>query len=325
MDARKLHQFLVVCRCGSITGAAKRLNIAQPALSHAIQTLEEDLGVPLLVRHARGIVLTEFGEVVAAQAEIVSRELQRTRAMISDRIASPSGRIRIGQPAVLAGGIAALLVEAIKRKLESLHIEVVTGSARSNRDAVASGELDAALTYQAEVDTEVSLRPLVVEDLAVAMPVAAAVPQKLSFVDLERTPLILLPRHDPIRQAMDSAAIRAGIRLLVHAELGAIEDVIAAVNLAGCPALLPRFVVTRFAQAGAVGQTGFGDPRVALCLFLMMARNRPLKRAASIACDVLLETIEDLVRTSAWPGRYVGHIDSAANLITIFTNADKGP
>jgi hypothetical protein len=89
----------------------------------------------------------------------------------------------------------------------------------------------------------------------------------------------------------------------------AIEDVIAAVNLTGYPAPLPRFVVTRFAQAGRVGQSGLSDPRAPLCLFLMMARNRPLKRAASIACDVLVETIEDLVRTSAWPGRYVGHID----------------
>src|SRR5215467_3928746 len=93
MDARKLQQFLVVCRAGSITGAAKRLNIAQPALSHAIQALERELGVPLLVRHARGIALTEFGEVVAAQAEIVGQELQRTRRLVAERVESPSGRI----------------------------------------------------------------------------------------------------------------------------------------------------------------------------------------------------------------------------------------
>jgi DNA-binding transcriptional LysR family regulator len=323
MDARKLQQFLVVCRSGSITGAAKRLNIAQPALSHAIQTLEEELGVPLLVRHPRGIALTEFGEVVAAQAEIVGHELQRIRALIAERVSSPSGRMRIGQPSVLAGGIAAPLVEALKRKLDGLRMEVVPGDTRSNRDAVASGELELALTYQAEADMEISLRPLVVEDLAVALPVTSGlVAKRLSFVDLEKTPLILLPRNDPIREAMDSAAARAGVRLSVYAEFGAIEDVLAAVKETGHPAILPRFVVARAAQAGIVAQAGLSEPRVSLCLFLMLARKKPLPKAVLTARDVLLETIENLVRTDAWPGRYVGHIDSAANLVTIFTNVN---
>src|SRR4051794_37550984 len=104
MDVRKLQQFLAVSRSGSITAAARRLNIAQPALSHAIQALEDDLGAPLLVRHARGIILTEIGEVVAVQAEIISRELQRTRDIVAQRLASPSGRVRLGQPNMLTGG-----------------------------------------------------------------------------------------------------------------------------------------------------------------------------------------------------------------------------
>jgi LysR family transcriptional regulator, nitrogen assimilation regulatory protein len=323
MDARKLQQFLAVCRCGSITGAAKRLNIAQPALSHAIQALEQDLGVPLLVRHARGIALTEFGEVVAGQAEIVSMELQRTRALIKERIASPAGRIRIGQPSVLAGGIAVSLVEALKRKMDSLHLEIIPGNARSNRDAVASGELDLALSYQAEADAEVSLRPLVVEDLAVATPVATGVSnQKLTFVDLEGTPLIALPRGDPIREAMESGAAGAGVRLSVYAEFGAIEDAIAAVNQTGHRAVLPRFAVARAAQAQLVGLATLGDPRVPLCLFLVTARSRTPQRAARLVGDILLETTEHLVRTGTWPGRYVGHIDSAANFVTVFTNAE---
>jgi DNA-binding transcriptional LysR family regulator len=159
--------------------------------------------------------------------------------------------------------------------------------------------------------------------LAVALQVTPGpVTKKLSFIDLEKTPLILLPRNDPIREAIDSAAARTGVRLCVYAEFGAIEDVLAAVTDNGHPAILPRFVVARAARAGIVAPAGLSEPRVPLCLFLMMARNRPFTRAVLAARDLLLETIENLVRTDAWPGRYVGQIDSAANLVTIFTNAD---
>ena len=57
MTPRQLKYFVAISRAGSITGAADILKIAQPALSQHIASMEAEIGVPLLSRHARGVEL----------------------------------------------------------------------------------------------------------------------------------------------------------------------------------------------------------------------------------------------------------------------------
>lgn len=84
----QLRYFVTVSEEGQITRAAKRLHLAQPALSQAIAQLESQLGVELLVRHPRGVALTDAGEaflvkaraVLAAEAETAQMALSLRRA-----------------------------------------------------------------------------------------------------------------------------------------------------------------------------------------------------------------------------------------------------
>src|SRR5690606_28476421 len=61
MDIRRLRYFIEIVEAGSLSKAAERLRIAQPALSQTLQSLEAELGVGLVVRHSRGVVATETG------------------------------------------------------------------------------------------------------------------------------------------------------------------------------------------------------------------------------------------------------------------------
>ncbi len=72
MEFRRGHllYFVTVAEEGQITGAARKLHLAQPALSQAIAQLESDLGVELLQRHARGVTLTAAGEAFLAKARV---------------------------------------------------------------------------------------------------------------------------------------------------------------------------------------------------------------------------------------------------------------
>jgi DNA-binding transcriptional LysR family regulator len=98
MDFRRGHllYFVTVVEEGQITRAAKRLHIAQPALSQAIGQLESDLGVALLERHARGVRLTPAGEVFFEKARIAveawDEALETAQSLARDR----SGTIDFG-------------------------------------------------------------------------------------------------------------------------------------------------------------------------------------------------------------------------------------
>src|SRR5262245_30705744 len=79
MDLRALKYVAEAARLGSITKAAARLHVAQPALSRQIRLLEEELGVILLLRHRRGVRPTKEGLDFVRSAEVLLRMAQQIR------------------------------------------------------------------------------------------------------------------------------------------------------------------------------------------------------------------------------------------------------
>jgi LysR family nitrogen assimilation transcriptional regulator len=74
MELERLRMFLAVAECGSFTEAAKRLFVSHSTMSRAVAALERELGVPLLRRNSRSVVLTPAGEVLLDRAEALLRE-----------------------------------------------------------------------------------------------------------------------------------------------------------------------------------------------------------------------------------------------------------
>ena len=76
----RLRQFVALAEHGSFGKAAATLNISQPALTKSIHTLEATLGVRLFDRHSRGVVLTDFGNLVVSHTkDLVAREAELLR------------------------------------------------------------------------------------------------------------------------------------------------------------------------------------------------------------------------------------------------------
>lgn len=95
MDWDKLRIFHAVAEAGSFTHAGELLNLSQSAVSRQIGALEESLGVPLFHRHARGLILTEQGELLNRTAREMFTRLSFTAARIMDTRERPWGPLRI--------------------------------------------------------------------------------------------------------------------------------------------------------------------------------------------------------------------------------------
>ena len=80
MTTVSLRYFATVARRGSIREAAEELHVAQSALSRQIQKLEQEFGVPLFQRHARGVELTSAGEIFLRHARSSLRQTERVRS-----------------------------------------------------------------------------------------------------------------------------------------------------------------------------------------------------------------------------------------------------
>jgi len=95
MDWDKLRIFHAVAEAGSFTHAGERLNLSQSAVSRQISALENSLKVPLFHRHARGLVLTEQGDLLYRTAHDVFGKLAMAEAMLTDSKERPRGELRI--------------------------------------------------------------------------------------------------------------------------------------------------------------------------------------------------------------------------------------
>lgn len=95
MDWDKLRIFHAVAEAGSFTHAGEALNLSQSAVSRQISTLESGLGVALFHRHARGLILTEQGELLFETTKEVSHKLVMTEAMLGESKERPRGPLKI--------------------------------------------------------------------------------------------------------------------------------------------------------------------------------------------------------------------------------------
>ncbi len=95
MDWDKLRVFHAVAEAGSFTHAGESLNLSQSAVSRQISALEESLSVPLFHRHARGLILTEQGELLFHTAREVFAKLSMAEGLISELKDRPKGPLKI--------------------------------------------------------------------------------------------------------------------------------------------------------------------------------------------------------------------------------------
>jgi DNA-binding transcriptional LysR family regulator len=101
MDWDKLRIFHAVAEAGSFTHAGDSLNLSQSAVSRQISALEDSLRTPLFHRHARGLILTEQGELLYRTVRDVFLKLAAAEAQISESKEKPSGLLRVTTPVAL--------------------------------------------------------------------------------------------------------------------------------------------------------------------------------------------------------------------------------
>ena len=95
MDWDKLRIFHAAAQAGSFTHAGDTLHMSQSAVSRQVSALELDLGVPLFHRHARGLLLTEQGELLYRTASDVLMKLEAVQSSLTDSKEKPSGILRV--------------------------------------------------------------------------------------------------------------------------------------------------------------------------------------------------------------------------------------
>jgi len=120
MDWDKLRIFHAAAEAGTFTHASETLQMSQSAVSRQVSSLEKDLGIPLFHRHARGLALTEQGEILYATVAEVMNKLQATELLLSETTTKPAGDLRVTVPV----GLGTVWVTQRMREFLELYPEI---------------------------------------------------------------------------------------------------------------------------------------------------------------------------------------------------------
>lgn len=145
MNIRDLRYFLAVAELQHFGQAAEQCCVSQPTLSGQIKKLEEELGVTLLERTNRRVMLTETGEQVAVSARRILREVDTIHDVARSRHDPLSGKFRLGAFPTLSTYIFPSLVPKVKQSLPDLRLILVEEKTAVLIEKLRHGELDAAL------------------------------------------------------------------------------------------------------------------------------------------------------------------------------------
>jgi DNA-binding transcriptional LysR family regulator len=170
IELRLLRYFAVVAEELHVGNAAARLYISQPALSQQIRALEDQVGLPLFVRHPRGMELTEAGEVLLQEARALLGESERLEATVEELRRGRATGLRIGLPPGLAPTLLPELLAPLREREPEARVEVIEQTTPEQITALHDGSLDLGLVREPVEDTRLSRRTLLVETLGVGLP-----------------------------------------------------------------------------------------------------------------------------------------------------------
>ncbi|MEH6474491.1 MAG: LysR family transcriptional regulator [Sneathiella sp.] len=157
MDWDKLRIFHAVAEAGSFTRAGETLHLSQSAVSRQISALEDSLNLPLFHRHARGLKLTEQGDLLYNTAHEVFAKLAMTEAMLTDSKDKPSGEIKVTATVGLGSN---WLTPRIREFLE-LYPDITVNLILADRELdLGMREADIAIRLREPVQPDLIMRKL---------------------------------------------------------------------------------------------------------------------------------------------------------------------
>lgn len=134
MEFRTLHYFLTVAQERNITRAAEKLHMAQPPLTRQIKRLEEELGVPLLIRGGRQLQLTEEGRFLQARGREILQLMENTQQQLGQLGPAQYGTIRLCTTEVSGATLLSERIAAFHETAPNIHFQILAGDSTENRD-----------------------------------------------------------------------------------------------------------------------------------------------------------------------------------------------
>lgn len=248
LDWDKLRVFHAAAEAGSFTHAADTLKLSQSAISRQVSALEADVGVPLFNRHARGLVLTEQGELLFRTAHEVMMRLEHVRSRLSETRDRPSGTLRVTTTVGLGAGWLTERVQEFLDLYPDIQLQLILANEELD---LMMRHADCAIRLRQPQQSDLIQRRLFTVHMHIYASPAyiAAHGTPSSLADLDNHRIVTFGEPIPIHIAdvnwLESAGRPDGTRRAAHLQINDILAIKRAVQQGAGIAMLPDYMIDK--------------------------------------------------------------------------------
>lgn len=300
MDIRELRNFIHVARAGSFSRAASELYIAQPALSRQIAKMESEIGLPLLVRHGRGVKLTEAGARLLERAEMISHMVSQTGEHVRASASTERGYLSVGLPPTIGTLIGASLIQEFRKQWPGVLLHMREGLSSSLQEWVMDKRVDLAVVYNQPLLEAFDVRPLFSEPMVLVAPPGSAARPALQIRDLASIPLILPGLPHSNRRLIEHAAIQHGVRLRVELEVDSVALTKQLVKAGAGYSLLTFVAVKNEVDRGELVAHEIARPAIRSTVAITTLREGQASRQREAWINLLCTKLRELTESEEW-------------------------
>ncbi|MGA6167890.1 LysR substrate-binding domain-containing protein [Amycolatopsis magusensis] len=312
MDIAHLRDLIAVVESGSLSRAAARLHVSQPAISQRMAQLEAHLGVRLLDRGPRGVVPTSAGRALYRDAQQLVRQFDRLSETAAGEGHHIHGPVAVGLPTTVATPLAAALFSWTKARHPGIHLQLFESMSGYIHELLLVGRLDLAAVYPETDAPRPGETPLYSEELyLIGQPTPGPrSEEEISLVELRSVPLVTPGGRSNLRTLIDRAFAAHGLAPTVVADVESLGTMVRIAESGQACTILPLSVVAGHGDPRDLGVRRITDPGLRRHVAVRASTELYEPRDSVTAVrEGIVEVTRKLAAEGRWPGIRLSSVD----------------
>ncbi|MBO9330627.1 hypothetical protein A6B37_03055 [Achromobacter sp. HZ01] len=291
MRLQHLNLLLTLARTGSMRAAAQVLNVSQPALTKSLRQLEEEVGAELVVRTPKGVRLAQAGEILAARAAVVMREIEKAHEDLAWHLRGAEAQVTLGVSPAAAILLAPGAVARYGARWPQVRLRVRDTLYPQALERIRSGELDMALGPLPEAGGggDLAVQPLFESQSVIVARASHPLARARRLSELAEAAWVLTgPAQgpgDPRALYADEAQARA---LHLQLECESFSTLLALMPQLDLIGIMPQGFLDRYGPALDLVRLDLADPLPKTVIYVTHRADAPLTVPARRLLDALL-------------------------------------
>lgn len=291
MNLNQLRIFAEVVEAGSITRAARRLKVSQPAVSKQISELEERLGVALFDRGARGVQATHAGRALEVHARRIFAMEKAAEDELAEMAGLTRGRLSIGASTTIGSYLIPGVFGRFRRLHPSVKLELEIANTAVIQAALLEGRLDLGLTEGFVPSTALSVEQVASDEMVLIVAPNHPLAGTVSARQLLHVPFIMRERGSGTRDVIEASLAQLDIELEPTMALGSTEAVKNAVAAGLGVAMVSKLTVELELATGRLRTVEVSDLKIRRALHLLRLQRKRQSPAIEAFATLLRETL----------------------------------